>query len=69
MILQMGVKNANRLPFSLNKIKGFERFAYYCYSNYMVSKEAKRRYKIILFYKKYGLDATLEAFEISKRVL
>jgi len=50
-------------------IKGFERFAYYCYRYDMVSKEANRRYKIVLFYEKYGLDATLEAFEISKRTL
>ena len=35
----------------------------------MTSKEALRRYKIILFCEKYGLDATLEAFEISKRTL
>jgi hypothetical protein len=50
-------------------IKGFERFAYYCYRYDMVSKEANRRYKIVLFYEKYGLDAMLEAFEISKRTL
>ena len=50
-------------------IKGFERFAYYCYRYNMVSIEAKRRYKIVLFYEKFGLDATLEAFEISKRTL
>ena len=50
-------------------IKGFERFAYYCYSYDMTSKEALRRYKIILFCEKYGLDATLEAFEISNRTL
>jgi len=45
-------------------IKGFERFAYYCYRYDMISKEANRRYKIVLFYQKYGLAATLEAFEI-----
>ena len=50
-------------------IKGFERFAYYCYRYDMISKEANRRYKIVLFYQKYGLAATLEAFEISKRTL
>jgi len=50
-------------------IKGFERFAYYCYRYDMASKEANRRYKIVLFYEKYGLEATLEAFEISKRTL
>lgn len=45
-------------------IKGFERFAYYCYRYDMISQEAHRRYKIVLFYQKYGLAATLEAFEI-----
>jgi len=50
-------------------IKGFERFAYYCYRYDMVSTEAQRRYKIVLFYEKYGLEATLEAFDISKRTL
>ncbi|MDD3591973.1 MAG: integrase core domain-containing protein [Sulfurovum sp.] len=35
----------------------------------MISKEANRRYKIVLFYQKYGLEATLEAFDISKRTL
>jgi len=50
-------------------VKGFERFAYYCYRNDMASYEAKRRYKIVLFYQKYGLEATLEAFDISKRTL
>jgi len=50
-------------------VKGFERFAYYCYRYDMASQEALKRYKIILFYEKYGLDATLEAFEISRRTL
>jgi len=50
-------------------IKGFERFAYYCYRYDMISQETQRRYKIVLFYQKYGLSATLEAFDISKRTL
>jgi hypothetical protein len=33
-------------------IKGFERFAYYCYRYDMVSIEANRRYKIVLFNEK-----------------
>ena len=52
-----------------NWVRGYKRFAYYCYSYDMVNKEAERRYKILSFYEKYGLDATLEAFEISKRTL
>ena len=50
-------------------VKGFERFAYYCYRYDMASQEALKRYKIILFYEKYGLNATLEAFDISRRTL
>ena len=64
----MGVKEM-QIDYLFHGIKGFERFAYYCYSYDMTSKEAEIRYKIILFYEKYGLDATLEAFEISKRTL
>jgi len=50
-------------------VKGFARFAYYSYHLDMISKEAQKRYKIIKFYEKYGLNATLEAFDISKRTL
>jgi len=50
-------------------IRGFERFAYYCYRFDMASQEANRRYKIVLFYQKFGLEATLAAFDISQRTL
>ena len=50
-------------------IKGFKRFAYNCYRYDIISKEANKRHKIVPFYQKYGLDATLEAFDISKRTL
>ena len=36
---------------------------------YMVTKEAKRRMKILIFWEHHGLDATLEAFEIKRRAL
>ena len=52
-----------------NGIKGFAKFAYYCYRYDMASKEANRRFKIVKFYEKYGLEATIEAFDISKRTL
>jgi len=52
-----------------NGIRGFKRFEYYCYHYEMASQEANRRYKIVNFYQKYGLQATLEAFDISKRTL
>jgi len=67
MALHKGVKM--QTDYLFHGIRGFERFAYYCYRYDMISKEANRRYKIVLFYQKYGLAATLEAFEISKRIL
>ena len=35
----------------------------------MISEEAKRRVKIIGFWEKYGLEATIEAFGVSRRTL
>ena len=36
---------------------------------YMIQEEAKRRARILEFWKKYGLEATKEAFKISERTL
>lgn len=36
---------------------------------YMVTKEAKRRLKILSHYEKFGLASTLDAFEVKKRTL
>lgn len=35
----------------------------------MISKEAQERYRILVFWEKYGLQATLEAFAVKKRTL
>lgn len=35
----------------------------------MITEEAKKRYKILIFWKKHGLEPTLEAFEVSERTL
>jgi transposase-like protein len=35
----------------------------------MISKEAKRRYKILQFWQKHGLEATIDAFGVSRRTL
>ena len=67
LALHKGVKM--QTDYLFKGIKGFERFSFYCYRYDMISKEANRRYKIVLFYEKFGLEATLEAFEISKRTL
>ena len=36
---------------------------------YMIQEIAKRRARALIFYEKYGLDATLEAFHISRATL
>ena len=36
---------------------------------YMIQEEAKRRARILGFWKKYGLEATKEAFKVSERTL
>jgi transposase InsO family protein len=36
---------------------------------YMISEEAKQRAKIITFWKRYGLEATGEAYEVKRRTL
>lgn len=35
----------------------------------MITDEAKKRYRILIFWKKHGLKATLDAFEVSERTL
>ncbi len=39
------------------------------YNLLMISEEAKRRVKILKFWEKYGLEATIEAFGVSRRTL
>ena len=34
----------------------------------METKEASKRYKILQFYEKHGLEATKEAFDISRMI-
>ena len=50
-------------------IKGFKKLERLCYLWDMKTKEAQERLKILRFYEKYGLSATVEAFEISRRTL
>lgn len=35
----------------------------------MITEEAKKRYRILIFWNKHGLKATLDAFEVSERTL
>ncbi len=50
-------------------IRGFSHFQRVCYLWEMETDVAQRRLKILQFFEKYGLEATLEAFDISRRTL
>jgi len=52
-----------------NGIKGYSTFKRFSYLLEMETKEANNRLKILQFYEKYGLNATIEAFDISKRTI
>ena len=60
----MRIFNINRgIPGSRTLQENALRFAY------MISKEAQQRAKILTFWKKHGLSATKEAFEVSRATL
>ena len=52
-----------------NGIKGYTRFKRFSYILEMENTEAKKRLKIIKFFDKYGLDAAIEAFGVSRRTI
>ena len=52
-----------------NGIKGYATFKKFSYLLEMENKEAQKRLKILKFFDKYGLEATIEAFDISRRTL
>lgn len=52
-----------------NGIRGYTRFKRLCYLLDMETKEAQQRLKILQFFEKYGLHATIEAFGVSRRTL
>jgi transposase InsO family protein len=52
------------------EVKGFRHVAEYAIRiNRMVKDEAKKRAKILTFWKRYGLKATIEAFGVSRATL
>jgi transposase InsO family protein len=51
------------------RVKGFYRLADYALRWGMVHKDAAVRLKIIRFFERHGLAATLEAFDVSRRTL
>lgn len=61
-----------QLGFKYGGCKGFSRLYNYGlrhYPNYMITKEAKQREKILLFWKKYGLQATTDAYGAKQSTL
>ena len=61
-----------QLGFKYGHCKGFSRLYNYGlkhYPNYMIIKEADQRLKIFKFWKKYGLQATTDAYEIKQSTL
>jgi len=52
-----------------NGIKGNTKLKRFSYIFNMCTQEANKRYKILQFYEKYGLEVTKDAFEISRRTI
>ncbi len=58
-----------QIDYLFNGIRGYTRFKRFSYLFEMENIEAKKRLKIIKFFDKYGLDATIEAFGVSRRTI
>ena len=61
-----------QLSFKYGHCKGFSRLYNYGikhYPNYMITKEAEKRLKIINFWKQYGLQATTDAYGAKQSTL
>ena len=52
-----------------NGLKGYASVKRFSYLFDMENKEAQKRLKILKFFDKYGLEATMEAFGVSRRTL
>lgn len=52
-----------------NGIRGYSKFKRFSYLFEMENTEATKRLKIIKFFDKYGLEATIEAFAVSRRTI
>ena len=49
--------------------RGFYKFAKYATNVSMIDETANKRYKILKFWEKHGLEATIDAFKVSHRTL
>ena len=58
-----------QIRYTLPGVRGYKRLERIYYNSLMISEEAKRRKKILEFWEKYGLEATIDAFGVSRRTL
>nr|WP_187648266.1 helix-turn-helix domain-containing protein [Nitrosophilus labii] len=58
-----------QIRYTLLGVKGYKRLERIYYNSLMISEEARRRKKILDFWQKYGLEATIDAFGVSRRTL
>ena len=59
-----------KIGFKYHSCYGFGRlYSYAIKHNYMITKEAKQKLKILLFWKEYGLKATFDAFKVGRSTL
>ncbi|WP_187648704.1 integrase core domain-containing protein [Nitrosophilus labii] len=58
-----------QIRYTLLGVKGYKRLERIYYNSLMISEEVKKRKKILEFWEKYGLEATTEAFGVSRRTL
>jgi hypothetical protein len=59
-----------RVIFKYRWIKGFRRwYDYMIKHNHMITKTAEDRHKILMFWRKYGLKATKDAYEVGRSTL
>ena len=58
-----------QIDYLFHGIRGYRTFKRVCYLWEMETEEAQRRVKILRFWERYGLEATMEAFHVSRRTL
>jgi len=58
-----------QIDYLFNAIQGYKYIKRFSYLFNMENKDINKRYKILKFFDKYGLNATKEAFNISRRTI
>lgn len=66
----LSTKRSMQIRYIGQEVKGFRQVSEYAIRMFhMIKDEAKKRAKILMFWKRYGLQATMEAFGVSRRSL